>query len=564
MAGEKIKGLSVKIGADTSDFLKELKKVDKELNATQKTANELQKGLKLEFDENRFIQAQKRVRSALTDTEQKAKAIREQLRYLEQSGGINTESYEKLQLELAKTENQAIKLKEQLKELDKIKVDSATKGIQDLSKSLETAAKKTTLLSAAAAGAIAGIVKLGKDAVKTGDEIQTTADKYDLSAKSIQRWNYIAMQTDVETDSLYKGMTKVTDAMGTAMVGNTNAATKAMESLGISFEQIDDNEQAFENVIVALSGVKDSTLQAYYANEIFGERIATNLIPLLRQGQTAIDDYSAEFEQVGYLSDEQVKNLSEFDNQLNKVNQQFENAKTELGMALLPVLQTFADILSETIVPAIKRLAERFDGLSEPMQKIVSGGLLLVASLTPVLLILSKITGAIPPLIKMFNTLKNATTQTKLGFVALAGAIGLVFDLIGNWGQMSTIEKVLKTIALAALTAAAAITIFHASWSLGLAVGAISAAVVAGIAAINSASKSIGVDTNFDDTESIAKSAKGYQVPTTQNTTSNIYEDNSQYNINISMNATGDLGYDSRALADEVMKQIALKQQVGR
>ena len=43
---ESIKGLSVKIGADTSDFIKGLKKVDKEINLTTKQANELQKGLK--------------------------------------------------------------------------------------------------------------------------------------------------------------------------------------------------------------------------------------------------------------------------------------------------------------------------------------------------------------------------------------------------------------------------------------------------------------------------------------------------------------------------------------
>ena len=48
---ESIKGLSVKIGADTSDFIKGLKKVDKEISLTTKQANELQKGLKLEFDE---------------------------------------------------------------------------------------------------------------------------------------------------------------------------------------------------------------------------------------------------------------------------------------------------------------------------------------------------------------------------------------------------------------------------------------------------------------------------------------------------------------------------------
>ena len=562
MAGEKIKGLSVKIGADTSDFLKELKKVDKEINATQKTANELQKSLNLEYDEKRFIQAQKKVKEALSETEEKAKAIREQLKYLEETGGVNTESYERLETELAKTETQALKLTEQLKEIDKIKVDSATKGIKELSKNLETAAKKTALLSGAAAGAIAGIVKLGKDAVKTGDEIQTTATQYNLSAEAVQKWNYIALQSDVATDTLYKGMTKVRDAVGTAMVGETNAATKAIEQLGVSFSTIDDQEQAFENVIEALSGVQDSTLQAYYANEIFGERIATTLLPLLKQGSDAIDQYSHEFEQVGYLSNEQVAQLAAFDNELNKVNTQFENAKTELGIALLPILQSFADILTEFIVPAVRNLAEWFENLSEPMQRIISGSLLLFAALSPVLFIISKITGAIPALVKMLTTLKNASISTKLGFAALAGAIGLVFDLIGNWKEMSALEKVLKTIALAALTAAAAVTIFHASWSLGIAVGVIAAAVVAGIATINSAAKNIGVDTGFTDESSLSRSAGRYEIPTSTTNRSNTYnEDNSQYNINISLNGTGDLNYDARALADEVIKQIQTKKQ---
>lgn len=562
MAGDKIKGLNVKIGADTSDYIRELKKVDKEINATQKTANELQKSLELKFDENRFVQAQKKVRSALSETEEKAKSIREQLKYLEESGGVNTESYERLETELAKTEAQAIKLQQQLKEIDKIKVDSATKGIQELSKNLETAAKKTAILSAGAAAAIAGIVKLGKDAVKAGDEIQTTADQYNMSAEAIQRWNYIALQTDVASDTLYKGMTKVRDAFGTAIVGQTNAATEALNKLGVSFENIDNEEQAFENVVEALSKVQDSTLQAYYANEIFGERIATNLLPLLKQGSDAIDQYSKEFQQIGYLSNDQVKQLSDFDNELNKVNTQFQNAKTELGMALLPVLQTFADILTEFIVPAIRNLTKWFENLSPSMQKIVSGGLLLVAALAPVLLILSKITGVIPGLVKLFSSLKTVSLTTAAGFAALGGAIGLVFDLIGNWGQMSALEKVLKTIALAALTAAAAVTIFHASWSLGLAVGAIAAAVVAGIAAINSAAKNIGVDTNFSDQNSVSNSASNYQIPSYGTGSTNTYnEDNSQYNINVNLNATGDLNYDARSLADEVIKQIAIKKQ---
>lgn len=56
---------------------------------------------------------------------------------------------------------------------------------------------------------------------------------------------------------------------------------------------------------------------------------------------------------------------------------------------------------------------------------------------------------------------------------------------------MSTVEKILKSLALAALIAAAAVTVFHASWSLGIAIGAIAAGVVAGLAAINAAKDEI-------------------------------------------------------------------------
>lgn len=562
MASDKIKGLTVKIGADTSDFIKELKKVDKEINQTQKTANELQKGLSLEFNPNRFIETQKQLRTALESTEEKAKAIREQLKFLESTGGVNTEGYAKLQTELAKTETKALQLKEQLKDIDKIKFENATKSITNLSKGLETAAKKTAVLSGAAIGAIAGITKLAKGAVETGDQIQTTADQYSMSAEAIQKWNYIALQTDVASEQLYKGVTKVRDAIGTALVGQTNTATEALQALGVSFDSIEDGEDAFYQTVIALSEVKDSTLQAYYANEIFGERIATNLIPLLNQGADGLNELGKEFEAVGYLSNEQVRQLADFDNELNKFNTRMENAKTELGLALLPILERFVDILEKHVIPAIKDLAKWFDSLPEPMQNVITGGLLLFAALSPILFILSKIIGVIPNLIKLFGSLKNATWQTYLGFAALGGAIGLTFDLIADWKQMSIVEQILKSLAVAALVAAAAVTVFHASWSLGATIGVITAAIVAGIAAINAAASDIGVDVGFSDQSSIEGYAnQSYNIPTSSGSGNTYNEDYSQYNITINTELTGDLNYDTKTLADSVIKEIVTRKQ---
>ena len=112
---------------------------------------------------------------------------------------------------------------------------------------------------------------------------------------------------------------------------------------------------------------------------------------------------------------------------------------------------------------------------------------------------------------------------------------------------MSTIEKILKSLAVAALVAAAAVTVFHASWSLGIAVGVIAASVVAGIAAIKAAGEEIGVDTSeIDSTSSNYNTGNyntgNYNLPNNQgnygsytdNTSS--YVDNSNIVINIEKN----------------------------
>jgi hypothetical protein len=409
MAKDSIKGVSVKIGADTSDFIKGLKSIDKEINQTQKTANELQKGLKLEYNEKNFVQAQKNIQKALESTENKAESIRKEMQKLEESGNVDTAGYRKLEEELAKTETKAIQLKEQLEEINKIKLESVYKGAENLSKGLETAARETAVFSAAAAGALIGANKLAKNAVATGDEIQTTADQYNLSAEAIQRWNYIALQSDVSADKLYKAMTKSRDAIGTALADGTSTGRKALESLIGDLSKVPtDTEGAFNSVITALAGVEDSTMQAYYANEIFGERVATELIPLLNQGADGIARLSQEFESVGYLTNEQVRNLADFDNELNKFNTKWSNTMTELGLALLPILEIFNDLLEEKVIPAIQWLTEKFNNLSPEMKQFIVYGLLAVAMLSPLLLGLSKIVGIFPNLIKGFGGLKKA------------------------------------------------------------------------------------------------------------------------------------------------------------
>ncbi len=128
---------------------------------------------------------------------------------------------------------------------------------------------------------------------------------------------------------------------------------------------------------------------------------------------------------------------------------------------------------------------------------------------------------------------------------------------------MSTVEKILKGLALAALVAAAAVTVFHASWSLGIAIGAIAAGVVAGLAAINAAQKKIMPEEDGFSADNISgKTGSGYNPDQYDYSGfsggGNRYSDYSQSNsqINITVNVT-EPGATAEEIAAAVSREIA-------
>lgn len=562
---DSVKGLTLKIGADTSDFNKALKDADKQIKTTSKMIDALQQSLILEWDDKKFAKMQQLAQKNLEETETKAESLRKQLKYLEDTGQIDTNAYRELQVKLENTENQAKECAKQLKEIDNIKTKNLQKQITDLGGKVESVGKSLSVLSIASAASIAALTKLGLDAVKTGDDIATLSSQYDMSTKAIQKWQYVALQSDVTTETLLKGAKKVKSALAEQLNGTINDSTKALDELDISIEKCGSNEAAFEEVIQSIGELGDVTQQTYYANLIFGENVANELIPLFQQGSAAINSYLNEFEQVGYLSETQVEKLAEFDNEMNMLKTQFSECKTEIGVAFLPVIETFAGILRDDILPLVKEFTAWFDSLSPSMKNCLTILLLLTAAIGPALILVGKFITSLNVLVPLLKKVKIESLKTAAGFASIAGAFALIFDLIGNWKEMSTVEKILKAVAIAALVAAAAMTVFHASATWGIAVGAIVAGIAVGLAAINAAQKEIMGDeaNDFDTAEYTSKATSGLDsedlsipegdVASTKGYYNNNVEDNSVTNVYVTVAAN------EYVSADEIVEVVAEK-----
>lgn len=404
-----IKGLTVAIGADTKQFNKELKAADRSIRATSKEVDALTESLSLEFDAGRFEQAMQLAENVIEQTEDKAKALRGQLEYMEKSGGANTEAYQNLQTELIKTESKAVLLKRKLEEIKELKIEKLVNQFKAVSEGITKAGQAMAPFSAAAAGMLASFAAIGLSTIKSADELKTFADRVNMSAEELQKWQYIAMQTDVTNEELQAGLVKAQGAFGSLAKGDIDAASKALQDLGISSEQASQGMGAnFDELVNKLAAIEDPILQAAYANEIFGERMGAKLVPMLKAGGEGLAELAREFENFDTLTNGQVESLAEFDNVMNKIKYSFKIIKEEIGVALLPIMQTLADIMNTKVIPAVQGLTDWFTNLSDGTKQTIMVVLAAVAAMAPALLILGKLTAGVGGVIKTVHGLCGA------------------------------------------------------------------------------------------------------------------------------------------------------------
>lgn len=410
---DNIRGLTVEIAADATTFNKQMQELRSEAKSSQSELNALQKSLELKFDSATFERAQKVAQQAIDETAKAAETLRARLAFLEQSGNADTTAYKKLQTELAQTELRAQQLEQQLENINKIKFDAIAKNVSEVGNAISAAGRALTPFSTAAAGAITGLGALGVSAASTGAEIDDLSNQFGVSAETIQEWQYVASQLGVDVEYFNRALIRMRAAMVDLSSGKTSAATEALSALGLEMSQFNSYEEMFDGVMNALAGVEDETLQAAYANEIFGDRIANQMLPYLNAGTEEIAKFKEEFAGMSSLTNEQVKALAELDDTFNLLKQSIQYVGLQIGASLQPLLQSLANVINNSIVPRLQALAEWFNSLTLEQQEFAAKALLVVAALAPLTLGIGKLVTTVGSLIK-------AIPQLQAGLSALA------------------------------------------------------------------------------------------------------------------------------------------------
>lgn len=176
----RIKGITVEIGGDTTKLQNALKGVNGQIKNTQSALKDVEKLLKLDPTNTTLLaQKQKLLTQAISETKEKLATLKtaaEQANEQLQKGEISQEQYDALQREIAETEAELKRLESQASKTNQTltKIGEVGGKLENAGNSIANAGKKVSVASAAVTAMGAASVKTAADFEASMSQVQAT------------------------------------------------------------------------------------------------------------------------------------------------------------------------------------------------------------------------------------------------------------------------------------------------------------------------------------------------------------------------------------------------------
>lgn len=395
-----IKGITVEINGNTAPLDKALKGVNNTARELQGELGQVEKALKLD-PQNLTLTAQKGqiLKEEITAVKEKLEALKgaqAEVKSQFASGTIDAEQYRAFQRELVttkaklsdlKAESKSVSVigtafstvKEKVQEvLDKlspvatgirkvgeVSAELAKGGVQVVGTAVDGAGKALKAYTAGAAAAGTAVVAMTTKAAGAADNINTLSKQTGLSTAEIQRFQFASEVIDVPLETLTGSMAKLTKNMASA-TDPAKGAGLAFKELGVKVKDsqgnLRDNQAVFNDAILALGKMENSTERDALAMKIFGKS-AQDLNPLILGGADALRQLGNDASSAGLiLSQDALDHLNTFRDSLDVMQSSAGAAGNVLSGVFAGGLASSVDIINQMIPQVTGSLAELFSG----------------------------------------------------------------------------------------------------------------------------------------------------------------------------------------------------------
>lgn len=445
MAGTRIRGITIELSGDASKLNESLNSVNKALKNTQSQLKDVDKLLKLDPKNTELLQQKQGLLSdAIAETKTKIdeekKALEalkaspdadktiEQQRALERDIIATTQSLDQYQQEADETSRELAELNGAAKaagdsiEENAEQAKSGAEKLDEFGNRAQAVADKTKALSAAAAVLGAALLTNAYKSAQAADDLNTLSKQTGFSVEELQKMQYASDLVDVSMDTMTGSIKKLTSKM--------SSGAAVFDELGVSIYDADGNmrdaTEVWYDSLEALSKVENETERDALSMELFGKS-AMDMAGIVDDGGAALKELGQEAEDAGLiLGQDGVDAANEFNDAMDKLKARTQGALLKAGATLAKVL---APAL-EKIVTAVTKVVSWFANLDGKTQKLILAIVGLVAAISPVAAILSKI-GAAVNVVKTAFTLLSGPIGIVVAAIAAAVAIGIL--LYKNW-----------------------------------------------------------------------------------------------------------------------------------
>lgn len=219
-----------------------------------------------------------------------------------------------------------------------ISFEMITDGIGKITSGFESAIKKATEL----AGEMWNMMR---EAASWADDEITLAKIYGVDVEELQRMQHAAKMVDTDVDTIVKARQKLMSAMGKAL--DSKDIQEAFQALRTPVYDNNGKMREMENVFweagAALMSLDDEVEQNKVAMQLFGKSWM-ELKPLFDAGRKA---YSEAMDEATVVPQENIEKLGELQDQLDRLDTQFQTLKMNVLSELAPAFEVLAKALTD-------------------------------------------------------------------------------------------------------------------------------------------------------------------------------------------------------------------------
>lgn len=434
---ETIKGLNIKLGLDSTELATKLSDLKSELKEQQADLKAINNQLKYDTSNvDLWKKKQEKLNETLTLTKQRLELQKQKLEEARRSleiGAIGESEFKKIERSIMYTEAEVSKLNNELEKTGSNITQLANAKWDKLANVGSTLTRSITM---PVIGATTALVGLSYQALNTADEIGDTASKVYLSAEAYQEWAYASEILAVDQNQLFKAFVKVNAMLGDIANGDIDIVNEKLALVGLTCEDFAglSTEEAFMKLRDALAKCGDEATRTALANEIFGDKLGSELTQVLSASTDQIEDLKNECKELGIVSNEDADIAGAFTDKISSLKQAFSSLQFELAKAFLPALDTLVTKVTNSVIPSIKRWISSWNELSSVTKGIITTLGTIVVAIGPILTIIGK-------LVPLLGTIKTAFTATA-GAVTIAGT-AIKFSTLGWVALIAVIAIIL-------------------------------------------------------------------------------------------------------------------------